>query len=90
MAVKFEFIFAQTSHSVAFVCTLVLVLVVSMFGKGDAESVTSGLFRGIVRTAHLGCFGAWFGAQVWVTFFAGDCVIIITCPFCVHHLWGYI
>ena len=25
----------------------------------------------LVRTLHLGCFGGWFGAQVWTTFFAG-------------------
>lgn len=74
MALKFEFWFTQTSHSVAFVCTLLLVVVTSTFWKGDpaSGSQTTTVFPTMVRTAHLGCFGAWFGAQVWVTFFAGN------------------
>lgn len=73
MAVKFEFWFTQTSHSVAFVCTLLLVVVISTFWKGDQASRSEAtVFTSLVRTTHLGCFGAWFGAQVWVTFFAGN------------------
>lgn len=76
MAVKFEYWFTQTSHSVAFVCTLLLVVVTSTFWKGDMASRSEAtVFTSLVRTTHLGCFGAWFGAQVWVTFFAGNLYI---------------
>ena len=76
MGVKFEFWFTQTSHSVAFVCTLLLVVVISMFWKGDPASMSEAtVFISLVWTTHLGCFGAWFGAQVWVTFFAGNLYI---------------
>ena len=71
MGVKFEFWFTQTSHSVAFVCNLLLVEVISTFWKGDLASRSKAtVFTCLVRTTHLGCFGAWFGAHVWVTFFA--------------------
>ena len=76
MGVKFEFWFTQTSHSVAFVCNLLLVKVISTFWKGDPASMSKAtVFTCLVRTNHLGCFGAWFGAHVWVTFFAGNLYI---------------
>ena len=80
MALKFEFWFTQTSHSVAFVCTLLLVVVLSVTRNGGMELGATGVAAALVKTAHLGSFGVWFGAQVWVTFFAGN----YNCAHCMH------
>lgn len=80
MAVKFEFWFTQTSHVVAFVCTLTVAVVLSTvrgFDLGPAN-----MFTMLVRAVHLSTFGTWLGAQVWVTFFAGTSETQL----CV---WGY-
>ena len=74
MAVKFELPITQKSTIVAFVLTLVLAVALSPLGK--MEFGRDELFAGLLRLAHLFCFAAWLGVQIWVTFFAGKCTRI--------------
>ena len=68
MAVKFEFSFAQTTHAVALACTLLVAVLLSPVG---GDWVNLGGVALLVRLVHLSSFSAWFGTQIWVTFFAG-------------------
>ena len=72
MPVKFEFPFTQSSHVIAFICAvgvgITLSPINSVFNTGD------GTLKIIIRLIHLASFSGWFGTQLWVTFFAGECV----------------
>ena len=71
MAVKFDLPFTQTSHVVAFVCTLLVAVALSPVGRwGDGGGKTDAATV-LVRLAHLTAFAVWLGTQVWVTFIAG-------------------
>ena len=69
MAVKFELPFTQTSHVVAFVCALLLAVVLSPVG--NIQLSKGEIVADLVRLIHLSSFATWLGVQVWVTFFAG-------------------
>ena len=69
MAVKFELPFTQTSHVVAFVCALLLAVVLSPVG--NVQLSKGEIVADLVRLIHLSSFATWLGVQVWVTFFAG-------------------
>ena len=67
MAAKFEFPFTQNSTIVAFLCTLLIAIVLTM----RVELTDMALLETFLRLFHLGSFSTWLGVQVWVTFFAG-------------------
>lgn len=69
MAVKFELPFTQTSHVVAFVCALLLAVVLSPVG--NVQLSKGEIVADLIRLTHLTAFATWLGVQVWVTFFAG-------------------
>ncbi len=69
MPVKFEFPFAQGSHIIAFICAIAVGTTMSplnnLFNTGEGTIAIA------MRLVHLASFSGWFGAQLWVTFFAG-------------------
>lgn len=69
MAVKFELPLTQNSTIVAFLCTLLAAVAITLsLGLEPKENT---LFSDVLRLLHLGSFSTWLGVQVWVTFFAG-------------------
>ena len=70
MAVKFELPFTQTTTIVAFLVTLLAAVALSPIGRLDLGK--DELYATLLRLAHIFCFAAWLGSQVWVTFFAGE------------------
>lgn len=73
MAVKYELPFTQTSTMVAFMCTLLVAVALTLrFEAGEG-----GLLGSLVSLLHLGSFSTWLGVQVWVTFFAGNGMMLM-------------
>ena len=43
--------------------------------RNEADRGGVRMISAVIRTVHLASFGAWFGSQVWVTFFAGTTIV---------------
>ena len=85
MAVKFELPFTQTSHVVAFVCALLLAVVLSPVG--NVQLSKGEIVADLIRLTHLTAFATWLGVQVWVTFFAGIVIYLFFSVLQVTESW---